>query len=273
VPDRFQLFRLSLTPRDRDLFTFDQEPPSREGYLRTVFTQGHDFEHRGNLFVYVPAPEQPKPFIIGQVGRPHLREENLPPEQGFRLAQHEAWRVAVFAFDPRAHDDGQKVSFSRDTLVGEPPAVLDAFLKNLNQADGPYRMEIEPIFNTRTFWVFAEEHKNLIHSLRFEFVTPNMFGLTDNLDEELRDIRTKERAQLVDVKFRSQDGLNTNTDRIREGVEYAGRGTGRVIASSKDGAHFNSRDQAETVTIEEDDPGESLLKRAIRGIKEVLGIK
>jgi hypothetical protein len=58
--------------------------------LKRFLPQGHEFKHRGNLFVYVPTDEQPKPFIIGQVGRSDLREENLPPEQGFRLAQHEA---------------------------------------------------------------------------------------------------------------------------------------------------------------------------------------
>ncbi len=274
MADRFQLFRLSLTPRrPDDLLTILAPPPLREDHLRQVFGREQQFQHRGNPFVYLPVADGPKPFIVGQIGRPFLREENLPPEHGFAVAQREAWRAAVLALDPRTHPDGQKVSFSRDTLIGEPPAVLRAFVKHLNEdEEAPYHIEIEPIFNTQTFWAFAEEHKGQVTSLRFEFVTPNMFGTTENIDEALRSIRQEERAELVDVKFRSQDGLNTDTERIRESVEYAGRGTGKILAFAKGGRVYNSRKQAERVTID-DESDEPLLRRAMRRITEVLGFR
>jgi hypothetical protein len=271
VADRFHLFRLSLTPRERDLFTPD--PPEREEYLRDLLSQEQRFEHWNNPFVYVPA-EAPFPFILGQIGRPIIREENLPPDQGFALAQREAWRAAVIAIDPRAHSDGQKVSFSRDEVVGDPFAVLRSFIKHLNEvvSSAPYHIEVEPIFNTASFWTFAEQHKGEVTRVKFEFVTPNMFGSSDELSEELRAFRKEERAQKVAVQVQSSDGLNTDTPKIRESVEYAGKGAGKVIAFTKRGARYNSKDQAETVTVP-DDGGEPLLRRAVRLITHILGIQ
>jgi hypothetical protein len=176
VADRFQLFRLSLTPRDPDVFTLDYDPPPREAYLQTLFTHDHEFEHRGNPFVYVPAPQQPTPFLLGQIGRPVVREENLPPDQGFAIAHREAWRAAVLALDPRQHDDGQKISFSRDDVLGVPFTVLRSFVKRLNQNDefAPYHTEVEPIFNPTSFLEFANEHKDQVTLVKFEFVTPKL---------------------------------------------------------------------------------------------------
>lgn len=268
--DRFQLFRLSLTPR-RNLFS--PEPPDREVYLRQLFSQQHQFGHWNNPFVYLPSTEQPEPFIVGQIGRPFTRIENLPPDKGFELAQHEGWRAAVLALDPRSHSDGQKLAFNRDELIGTPLAVLTSFIKRLNSldADAPYHIEIEPIFSPRTFWAFAEEHKGEITSLRFEFVTPNMFGTSENLDEELRGFRKEEHAQIVDVKFRSEDGLNTDTPRIRASVDYAGRGAGKILAFAKGRARYHSREQVETTGIEDGD--EPLLKRVILQVMQVLGLR
>jgi hypothetical protein len=267
--DRFQLFRLSLTPREADLFT--PEPPPREAYLRTVFGQQQRFQHQGNPFVYVPSPEKPASYIVGQVGRPFVRLENLPPDKGFALAEHEGWRAAVLALDPTSHSDGQKLAFSVDDLLGTPSAVLRSFIKHLNHldSDAPYHTEAEPIFSPRTFWAFAEEHKGEVTSLRFEFVTPNMFGSADSLSEELREFRHDERAQIVNINLRSQDGLNTDTPRVRAGVEYAGKGAGKILAFARGGRRYNSQNQVETTAIEETD--EPLLMRALRHLHEILG--
>jgi hypothetical protein len=271
--DRFQLFRLSLTPREVDLFT--PEPPSRERYLRSIFEMEQRFAHRTNPFVYVPhvyaavATAQPLP-IIGQIGRRVVTIENLPPDQGFALAQHEGWRAAVIALDPTSHPDGQKLAFSIDTHIGTPFAVLSSFIKHLNRQDPPYHIEAEPIFSPRTFWAFAEEHRGEVTSLRFEFVTPNMFGTADALSDDLRSFRNDEGAQLVDIKLRSDDGLKTDTPRVRASVEYAGRGAGKILAFAKGGKHYNSREQVQTVIVE--DGKEPLLIRALERIYEILGI-
>ena len=235
-----------------------------------AFGYEQDFEHHGNPFVYQPAPDQPWPNIVGQIGRPFTRLENLPPEQGFALAPHQAWRAAVIALDPTPHEDGQKLSFSIDPQVGTPYAVLRSLIRQLNQVnDPPYHIEAEPIFSPKTFWAFADEHKGEITSIRFEFVTPNMFGSSDALSEELREFRHDERAQVVRVNLHSEDGLNTDTPRVRASVDYAGKGAGKILAFAKGRKRYNSEDQVETVGLEETE--EPLLIRALRHIYAVLG--
>jgi hypothetical protein len=267
------LFRLSLTQRAN---LFVDVNRSREEHLRLLFGAQHDFEHFGNPFVYVPA--QPAvlpttPFVLGQVGRPILTEENLPPEQGFALSQRQTWRAAVLALDPRSHPDGQKVAFSDDDLVGEPFAVLRAFVKHLNDVDpdSPYNVEVEPIFSPRSFWEFADANKGEITSLVFEFVTPNMFGTSDALENELRELRDDERAQKATLKLRSRDGLNPDTKRVRASVEYAGKGAGKVVATTKKRKRYDSTKQTQVVIID-DDSSEPLLVRAARRISEILGL-
>jgi hypothetical protein len=72
--DTFQLLRLSLTPRDRRQQEFEfgvaaTEPPTREAFLRDVFSRSIEFTHYGNTFHYAPAPPAAgENVILGRVG-------------------------------------------------------------------------------------------------------------------------------------------------------------------------------------------------------------
>ncbi len=60
--------------------------PTRESYLRTLFSQEQKFTHYGTDFHYVPKPleeGETRNEIIGRIGRSVTMEENLSPSDNF----------------------------------------------------------------------------------------------------------------------------------------------------------------------------------------------
>lgn len=272
--ERFELFRLSLIPRQqRDLL--EGPDPTREEYLRRVFGEQRRFKHYGTEFHYVPAPAVSKAdALIGRIGRPVIVEENESPDKGLEETTREGWKAAVLVLDPRHHDDGQKIAVGDDRKAGAPSGLLVALIEAINSDNerAAYAIEAAPIADLVSFWQFAERHKGEITKFTFEFVTPNMFGASDNIDEELRAFRDHENARKVTVSVSNQDGIVTDTERTRESVEYVARGGGLVRARTKKGSHYNSTNRTTSTSIDQNEESEqSLLVRVSRLASRVLG--
>jgi hypothetical protein len=247
---------LSLLERERTLFTLEGPIQTREQYLRKVFGVSHEFTHYGQPFAFVPVETETTEVVAGRIGRAVTREERLPPDQGLAPSRHVAWSASDLFLDPRHHDDGQKLFISRDDDVGTPFAVLRSFAKYLNRDAPPYTIDVEPIFSPESFWEFAEEHKGEITSLTFDFTTPNMFGANDEIDAELREFRKREKAEKITVRMKSSAGLNTDTKKVKQSVNYARKGQGTVKARAKNGARYNSAERTESVSIPEEAAGQ-----------------
>lgn len=269
---KFEEFRLSLAEREQRTFMMKDE--SREEFLRRVFGQAWVFTHYNSEFHYVPAKEAHPTAVLGRIGRQFAAEENLAPEQSLEVVQHEGWKAAVVVTDPRHHTDGQKVLMNSDPLVGKPFSLLSTLIRHINvmeAEEASYVITIEPIFDPNSFWVFAAENQGDITSLAFEFATPNMFGGTESLETELRNLRDDERAQFVSISLKSQDGLNTNTDSVRQGVEYAEKGAGAVRARTRKGKTYSSKRRAKSVTLDKKDEAVgTLFDRVMRQIKALI---
>lgn len=108
----------------------------------------------------------------------------------------------------------------------KPSSLITTFISSINEkySSAPFSVEIKPIFDASSFWSFAEANRGHITSLTFEFIAPNMFGSHDNLSEELREFREKEKAKKIKVNLCSDDGLDTSTERIKQSVDYAEKG-------------------------------------------------
>lgn len=272
--EKFELFRLSLIPRpQRDLI--EGKDPTREEYLRNIFTKGFVFNHRGNGFHYVPSESQSSgKILLGRIGRNIETEENLSPEEGLAEYTRSGWKACVIVIDPAHHEDGQKVALEVDKAVGSPISLISSLAQHINESNphSAYNVEISPIFDAISFWHFADKNKGQVTSLNFEFIAPNMFGGSDSITEELRNFRNIEKAQKVSIGISSNDGIDTTTEKVKESVDYAQRGGGKITARAKKNKRYNSTKKAKHVTIKSDSSDkEPLLIRAARRIHEVLG--
>lgn len=271
---KFDLFRFSLLPREQmDITSFPD--PTREEYLRMLFSQEQKFTHYGTVFHYVPKPleeGEERSEIIGRIGRSVIMEENLPPSDNFEDSKHETWKASVIVIEPTDHQDGQKVSIEVDQQVGKTDAIMKSLIDSVNEQNETtaYHLEVAPISEASTFWEYAQENSGKITTLTFTFVAPNMFGGIDNITEEMRRFRDEEKAQRVKVSMSSDDGIETNTDNVKNSVEYTTRGGGEITARAKGGKNYNSKKKTRHVTID-DDADEPTLVKVARQISRVLG--
>jgi hypothetical protein len=198
---QLELLRLSLLERTQ-LDAFAErisalQPFGREQWLRSVFSARIAFEHRKETFHYVPQSDASSTILVGRIGRQVSVQENEPPEAGLQETQRDAWRAALVLIDPRHHEDGQKVAFEHDPRVGQPPALFTSLASHINHRDPPsaFVIEVHPISDASDFWEFVRENRGFVTSVRFELVAPNMFGIEDDYDVEMRDMKERERIR------------------------------------------------------------------------------
>lgn len=274
MAEKFELFRISLTDRSQQPDLFKNPRESREDFLRRIFGGKLVFNHYGSIYHYVVSDINYAGKIVAKVGKMYATLENSSPEEGFAPAFHEGWKASVIVIDPIHHSDGQKISFLHDRVVGKPSSLLRSLTKHINSlVDNSYHIEIEPIFSPNSFWEFAERNRGAITSLTFEFVTPNMFGTTDEVSVELKSFRDIEKAQKVVISVKSEDGIQTNTQKIENSVEYVTQGTGSIKAQAKGGKRYNSKTKTEysTLPLSEIDENKSIIERVKSNIGRLLG--
>lgn len=254
---RLQLIRLVLLQRNiGDLFDeWGGELPSREAWLRQVFSRRIDFIHRKIEFYYVPDPTPGADRLSGRIGRQRISKENEPPDEGLVETERQSWRAGRIVIDPRHHDDGQKAALEISPDVGRPTAVLRSLASKLNTSypPEPYVMEVAGIADSDTFWKFVEENEHEITAVTFELFAPNMFGVRGNLDREMKELRDNEKAQKVTLKLENQDGLSLKTDRTKETVDYTTEGGGEINAVTRTGKRFSSTNKTKTINISDNE--------------------
>ncbi|MEE8664207.1 MAG: hypothetical protein SOH81_11610 [Acetobacter sp.] len=256
---KFELFRLSLVAREQRDFILDglDGNITKEEYIRKVFSCKYLIIHRGVELHYVFFEKSKnKKFLGGRIGRSFQNVEYTPPAQGLSEEIHKGWKALSIVIDPSHHTDGQKIAVEVNNDVGTSSSILFSLIEEINRrSDAIYAIDCHPIIDSKSFWSFAELHKGNITQLSFEFTAPNMFGGKDSIQQELRAFRDQEKAQKVGIRLSSPDGLNTNTERVRESVEYAEKGCGDIQARTKEGSVYNSKKRVKMtqVTIESDE--------------------
>jgi len=277
---QFQLLRLVLLRRTQpDMFEErgpDGTEITREKWLRRIFTGNIEYQHRGSECHFVPAEDfDEAPFIVGRMGRKRKIDENEPPSSGLKETSRDTWKAAIVLIDPRHHDDGQKIAMEIDAQIGDPFALFSSLAEHINSrsTSEPYYLEVNPITDPNDFWSFELENRGEITSISFGLLAPNMFGIRDDFDKEMRALRDNERAQKAKLDLYNKDGLQLNTERVRQTVGYTLEGGGTVKAKSKKGRRFDSTKRASKKTIQTELPSDeeppsflTKAKRAISGI-------
>lgn len=134
-------------------------------------------------------------------------------------------------------------------------------------------IEINPIFDASTFWAWAQKHDGRVTEVTFDVVAPNgLFNTNSSLRDELRGTREKTGAEEVVIGLKSSEGLATDSDPIRDAVEYTEKSGGRIRGKAKDGDRFSSTSRPKSTTIDGDrSDSEPLIVRAARSVNRILG--
>lgn len=247
----FELFHLSLL-EVRQLGLFEDGPrPTREEWLRQVFNSRFEFQHRSVICHWVPDHTDPT-FIAGNVVRSHPRRHHVSPEEGAFEVVSEEWQGAIVLIDPVDHPDGQKVSFERDSTLGEPRAVLQSLIASINATPtAPYVIEPKPIFNEARFWSWAAAHEYRLKRISFELIAPNMFGSKSALDEDMKYLGESgvSKVKITMDEGTRPEGIDAQNDQIKQGVDYAAQGGGSITAKAKNGDSFASTNNTKTTTL------------------------
>lgn len=245
----FELHHLSLAPRAQpDLF--DREP-GKAAWIRRAFSKQRAFEHRGNNFHWVPyGVKATDGAVIGVIERQYPIQHYEAPEDGGKPTSSDIWQGAVVTIDPEHHDDGQKLAFERGTKVGQPLAVLSSLVGAINTLpEAPYIITVKAIWDEQSFQTFARRHGNLLRSITFDFVVPNMFDLSGKLDEKLKQVGEDTGAQHVKLTLESPDGVKADAPEVRSGVAYGAKGQATLTATAMDGDRYTSTDKVRTTRV------------------------
>lgn len=242
----FELHHLSLAPREQPRL-FDQKV-TKPDWLRRALGERRQFEHRGSIFVWVPYHSEES--IVGVIEREYpIRHYEAPEDGGFPTSS-EIWQGAVVTIDPEHHEDGQKLAFERGTRLGQPLSILTSLAGALNELpDAPYIITVKAIWDDRSFQVFAAKHGNILRSVTFDFVVPNMFDLAGKLDEKLKRVGEDTGAKHVKLTLESPDGIKADGPEIQEGVAYGSKGQATLTAVAMDGDRYSSTNKVRTSRV------------------------
>lgn len=273
---QLELFRISLTSRKQvdfdDLKGKDGSPPTREECIRYAFKMRFQFNVRGKIYHYTPDKISDDNIgVYGRIGRKLDEHESLPPEEGLTETIRPQWQSSKIIIDPTHHDDGQQVAMENKPEVGKCNTILKALAEHINyKIFIPYIIEIGPIIDTKTFWDFEKENRGKITKITVTAPVPNMFNHSGNIDNDMKAFRDKERASTVSQTLANPDGLNVETDRVREGIDYAAKTGGSITARAVGKKTYNSNDKSKRVNSSETDQIESIKSQAIRALIKII---
>ncbi|WP_323796241.1 hypothetical protein [Nisaea sp.] len=255
---QFDILRLSLLHTTQidleERRLSDGSEFDRETWLQDVFSQQIQFIHRKEIFHFVPIVDQDDSFpglIAGRIGRLVKVQENEPPERGLTETEREAWHASLVLIDPTHHGDGQKVAFQKDSSIGTPLRLLESLANKINNSgiSEPFFIEVAPVADLQTFWDFTKKNEGKVTAVTFEFLAPNMFGIHDDYDQEMANLRDNEKIRRAKLQIESEEGLELDTDRVRFAANYTTRGGGSLKARTSDGKTYDSNKKIERVKL------------------------
>ncbi|ALR21687.1 hypothetical protein [Sphingobium baderi] len=245
----FEQFHFSLIERDQpDLL---EAKMSREDWLRAKFGVRFDFQHQGKPFSWVPQ-NWAGDYVVGIIERQKFHVVRTPPNDGAAEIEGSFWTGSMVVIDPRNIPGGQGVAVEANSNVGQPSAILSSLVGHMNAIlPHQYAIQFKALFEGGSFWRFAERHGGQLEYVRFKFTVPNMiFGAGGGVKQGLRRIGSDTNAQEIEVKIESAEGIDANSEAVKEGVAYGEEGNASVTAKSLNGDRWSSTKQKMTAKVQ-----------------------
>jgi hypothetical protein len=137
-------------------------------------------------------------------------------------------------------------------------------------------ISVHGITDPQTFWQYVEENQGNITNITLEVAAPNMFRSVDDFSQEMKELRDTEKVKTAKSEISNPDGLNPNTKRIHDAVDYTVKGGGSVKARAKGRKPYNSRSKTRKVKVEKakrkvGEPTQSMLEIIRDALAKVFG--
>lgn len=228
---------------------------TREGFLRYLFDNRHDFFHRGALFTYVPArsPMLDPSILAGFVGRLTSELENAGPDELFALTPRNRWRASFVAAD--LSPTRQIVAVEKRGDVGSAHRVMESLVSSATstaKAGLSWHVDIEYVTRPQAFKEAAERFRGKITELEFTFNPPNALRGFDRFKEFDRLAVRETNAENSQYSLKNPaGGIEAKGDFVESAVDYAHEGAGRVKIKTGKQVAYDSRQSKKTTSVPE----------------------
>lgn len=201
--------------------------------LQTIFSRELTFTHYNSSLGYVPIKTEGN-YIHAQIGKKSSIKRTKPPEEGFTRESLENWETCNVLINLDTNPiSGQTIAFEKKGSVFNDPFIkLDAFVEIINnelRANG-YEMEINALTADTDFWQVVNEYTGGIEELNLHFSAPNLFGVNNSLDEELKNATDLFGITSTDISLQNSEGnlkLPPDNKFLKEGVALIAKGGGK----------------------------------------------
>lgn len=229
---KFQYYRYFLNSIEQLPGFKDNGGMNKNEILRNILKENTEFKNGRSEMVYIQQSEF-EGFIIGKIGRKSSIKRSLPKQNDFEeeIETHYPNCNIIF-FTGTNPNHGQRIAFEYDTRVFQSPEnQIEAFEKAINPKlfSYGYSLSISPIFDIKEFWNIIESHRGRVEKLTFSYAVPNLFGLEDELSDELKGARRKYGATNAEIVFENKNGqliVPKEDELIKQSAEYTSRGGG-----------------------------------------------
>jgi hypothetical protein len=76
-----------------------------------------------------------------------------------------------------------------------------------------------------------------------------MFGIRDDMSREMAEFRDSEKARIVTINLKNDDGLRLDDTRVNQTVDFAMEGGGAIRAVTKTRNRFNSSKKGKKIQV------------------------
>ena len=200
-----------------------------------------------------------KNYFIARLGKKASIKRNSPPDKKFEETHEENWPYCTVIINTNTDNGtGQKIAFEfKSNIFPSPFEQLKHFADEINMHifSSGYAIAINPITEEKEFWKIVKENENKIEKLTFSFNSPNLFGIKNSLNEDLKDLQKEYSSTKVSLELENPDGkLNIpKNDLTKQSVEYVTQGGGQYALKIKGKYRkvISSKDNIKTKTFDD----------------------
>lgn len=256
---KFQYFTYFLNPLEqKPLFTDSRD---KNETLRNLLKKGNiEYEVHGVRLAFVLVFHKDN-YFIGRLGKRATIKRNSPPDQKFEEMHEENWPNCVVIINTNTDNGiGQKIAFEFKTNVFPSPfEQLKRFADELNAHffSSGYAIAINPITEEKEFWKLVGDNHDKIEKLTFTFNSPNLFGIQNSLNDDLKELQKEYSSTKVSLELENPDGklVIPQNELTKQSIEYITKGGGQYSLKIK-GRYkkvVRSKDNIKTKTFDDMD--------------------
>ncbi len=233
----FQYFTYFLNPLEQSPLFVDSR--DKNDIFRELLQKGKfTYKSNGVQLAFVTVKEQ-NGYFICKLGKKATIKRHLPPDENFEETVEESWPFATVIINTNPNNGkGQKIVFElKSNVFPSPQEQIKNLQDELNTflLSSGYAIAINPVTEVREFWHVVDENEGKIEKLTFSYNAPNLFGIKDSLNDELKGLEKEYNSNRISIELENSAGLLKvpKNDLTNQSVEYITKGGGEYSLKIK----------------------------------------